>query len=78
MIDESDYKIINIKIQQYISQQRKEETLTPKKHDEQFEHKDSSTLVMWPLITYNKWRKIDVNEKNNVHDVPNLVLDDCA
>jgi hypothetical protein len=33
---------------------------------------------MWPLITYNKWRKIDVNEKNNVHDVPNLVLDDCA
>jgi hypothetical protein len=46
LIDESDYKIINIKIQQYISQQRKEETLTPKKHDEQFEHKDSYTLVM--------------------------------
>jgi hypothetical protein len=30
LIDKSDYKIIDIKIQQYICQHRKEETLTQK------------------------------------------------
>ncbi len=83
MIDESDYKIIDIQIQQYISQQRKKKTLTQKKkhqkNDEQFEHKDNYTFVSWPLITYSKWKKKDVNEKHNVaNDVPSLVLNDCA